>query len=296
LLWQGTAASVIDLGPAADAASEAIGVSGESQVGYVLSPPDYFNSHAYLWSGTAASAVDLHPAGFSDSQAYGVSGAHQVGVGCLGNCSFGIGFTRALLWTGTAASAVNLNGNLYTSVAWAVAGNTQVGAADFGDGSNRAVMWTGTAESIVDLHQAIENALGPSYYSSEAYGVDENGTIVGVAYGPSGGNAVLWTPESGVFGDYNNNGVADAADYVYWRKGSNPLHNEIATIGSNTPEDYTAWRARFGNSTPDANGAAPSTVPEPAGVSLILVACAIMMLAHRQSLFFQDVVKRNWHS
>jgi len=46
--------------------------------------------------------------------------------------------------------------------------------------------------------------------------------------------------------DYNGSFEVDAGDYVYWRKGGT-LTNEVATSGTNTPEDYTAWRRRFGN-------------------------------------------------
>jgi hypothetical protein len=44
-------------------------------------------------------------------------------------------------------------------------------------------------------------------------------------------------------GDYNGNGVVDAADYVLWRNGG-PLQND-ATPGIQ-PEDYNVWRANFG--------------------------------------------------
>jgi hypothetical protein len=47
-------------------------------------------------------------------------------------------------------------------------------------------------------------------------------------------------------GDYNGNGTVDAADYVVWRDGGS-LENEVETPGAATPEDYDAWRARFGN-------------------------------------------------
>jgi hypothetical protein len=78
---------------------------------------------------------------------------------------------------------------------------------------------------------------------------------------------------AGVAGDYNGNGVVDAADYVLWRNGG-PLQNEVATVGSVSPEDYTAWRARFGNTT--GSGTASSSamgaaaVPEPASLLLIV--------------------------
>ncbi len=85
----------------------------------------------------------------------------------------------------------------------------------------------------------------------------------------------------GVPGDYNDNGVVDAADYVLWRKGG-ALQHEVATIGSNTPEDYTEWRARFGN--PPGSGSAlgeAQSVPEPATIGLLL--CMGLALAARRA-------------
>lgn len=83
----------------------------------------------------------------------------------------------------------------------------------------------------------------------------------------------------GIPGDYNANGVVDAADYALWRHHlgtSFQLMNEVAdsTPGAVTPEDYTAWRGRFGNSAGLGGSSTLSTgaVPEPA-------ACAITLLA-----------------
>jgi fibronectin-binding autotransporter adhesin len=75
---------------------------------------------------------------------------------------------------------------------------------------------------------------------------------------------------AGVPGDYNNNGVVDAADYVIWRKNSGTnmqLQNEVAgtTPGQVTQEDYNAWRARFANAAGSGSAlSAPTAVPEPA--------------------------------
>jgi MYXO-CTERM domain-containing protein len=72
-LWSGTAASWVDLHPAAASASRALAASGNQQVGVAvvnLAP------HASLWSGSAASWVDLHafvPAEFVSSEARGIS-------------------------------------------------------------------------------------------------------------------------------------------------------------------------------------------------------------------------------
>ncbi len=73
-------------------------------------------------------------------------------------------------------------------------------------------------------------------------------------------------------GDYNGNGLVDAADYVLWRKGG-PLQNEVDTPGTVNAADYTAWRARFGNSTAASGlGDAGMSVPEPSITVLMLFA------------------------
>jgi hypothetical protein len=74
----------------------------------------------------------------------------------------------------------------------------------------------------------------------------------------------LTLARAGLPGDYNANGTVDAADYVLWRNGG-ALENEVETPGMNTPEDYNAWRARFGNTAGGGSQlAAAATVPEPA--------------------------------
>jgi hypothetical protein len=78
---------------------------------------------------------------------------------------------------------------------------------------------------------------------------------------------------AGVMGDYNNNGVVDAADYVLWRN-NGPLQNEGVTPGSVTQEDYDFWRSRFGAMS--GVGAGTTAVPEPAAVTLLLAAVALL--------------------
>jgi hypothetical protein len=93
----------------------------------------------------------------------------------------------------------------------------------------------------------------------------------------STGTVSYVTGAAGVLGDYNNNGVVDAADYVLWRNGG-PLLNEVATVGSATAEDYTEWRARFGNTSGSGSGASSEGVPEPSSAVLTLFAVASLML------------------
>ncbi|HEX4416110.1 MAG TPA: autotransporter-associated beta strand repeat-containing protein [Lacipirellulaceae bacterium] len=76
---------------------------------------------------------------------------------------------------------------------------------------------------------------------------------------------------TGVAGDYNGNGVVDAADYVLWRNGG-PLQNEVNSIGTVDASDYTAWRARFGNTSGSGSSlSAGAAVPEPGSCSLLVL-------------------------
>jgi hypothetical protein len=74
--------------------------------------------------------------------------------------------------------------------------------------------------------------------------------------------------EVSLAGDFNGDGIVDAADYVVWRKG----------LG-NRPADYGVWRANFGATAgsgsevvPLAAASAAAAVPEPFSIVLLLVA------------------------
>ena len=93
-----------------------------------------------------------------------------------------------------------------------------------------------------------------------------------------------FTVKVGVPGDYNDNGVVDAADYVLWRNGG-PLQFEVDTPGTVNAADYTAWRARFGKTTAGAGSGsfAITSIPEPATMVLaVLGLLAIYILPSRR--------------
>jgi hypothetical protein len=106
LLWKGATKEVVDLNPAGYASSEAIAVSGDTQVGGAWTKVASLY-HAILWKGSAENAVDLHPAGYRFSQATGVSNDIQVGRVSLNQPNDSL--THAMLWRGTAESAIDLH-------------------------------------------------------------------------------------------------------------------------------------------------------------------------------------------
>ena len=77
-------------------------------------------------------------------------------------------------------------------------------------------------------------------------------------------------PLAGPSGDYNNNGVVDAADYIVWRDRNNQsvtLPNDT-TPGSVTGSDYTVWRANFARAQGTGSAASLVAAPEPAANDL----------------------------
>ena len=90
-----------------------------------------------------------------------------------------------------------------------------------------------------------------------------------------------------VKGDYNDNGLVDAADYTVWRNkvaGGGTLMNEEVSPGIVDIADYLYWKERFGATTPSGVGslaAEASSVPEPGAICLLLAA-AIVTLGTRR--------------
>jgi hypothetical protein len=90
------------------------------------------------------------------------------------------------------------------------------------------------------------------------------------------GSLLLHVTATTLPGDFNLDGIVNAADYVFWRK------------NINTPEAYDQWRANFGASLGGGavDGSATSgAVPEPAGMALVLISvlAAIPLTLRRRS-------------
>jgi hypothetical protein len=90
-------------------------------------------------------------------------------------------------------------------------------------------------------------------------------------------------PISGLTGDYNRNGVVDAADYTVWRDNlsGGPIAND-PTPGSVDESDYLYWKAHFGETVGGGSGAiVNAAVPEPPAAVLGLAGMLPMLLWRR---------------
>lgn len=84
--------------------------------------------------------------------------------------------------------------------------------------------------------------------------------------------------ESGVEGDYNNDGTVDAADYTVYRDNLGApvtLPNDTTPGTVSSPGDFDVWANNYGSST------VPAAIPEPAS-ALLLVLAGITLAGRRR--------------
>jgi mannan endo-1,4-beta-mannosidase len=77
-----------------------------------------------------------------------------------------------------------------------------------------------------------------------------------------------WSNAAPRAGDYNNDGIVDAADFVAWQKGL------AATLG-----DYAHWRNHFGNDS--GSGSSSGGVPEPSSAAMLLAVASLIAACRR---------------
>ncbi|HEY2761513.1 MAG TPA: hypothetical protein VGI75_12240 [Pirellulales bacterium] len=140
-------------------------------------------------------------------------------------------------------------------------------------GSGSASAYSVDLSSLQDVDSAIEIRL-LAYGGTGASGTFSINDFEfdGVVEQSTGGT----TPMSG---DYNGDGVVDAADYVVWRASSadgTALLNETVSPGTTDQADFDEWRANFGNPQVTGGGASLHStgvaVPEPSSAFLITIA------------------------
>jgi hypothetical protein len=74
-------------------------------------------------------------------------------------------------------------------------------------------------------------------------------------------------------GDYNSDGLVDAADYVVWRKSLGQTGLDLSADGNHNhqvdPGDFDVWRAHFGQAV-GSGSVANAAIPEPTTLVLLM--------------------------
>jgi hypothetical protein len=151
------------------------------------------------------------------------------------------------------------------------------------------------------------SVLGESTLTGASRVANDATVSLGAAYNAGGARDLVFRygavagASAALSGDYNENGVVDAADYTVWRNNVNQsvtIPNDT-TPGTVSQEDYNVWRANFGLSGSGSTGpstlmqgfvryvgpvAAASAVPEPSSVLLIGIGIASLGAGSRRRL------------
>jgi hypothetical protein len=168
-------------------------------------------------------------------------------------------------------------------LAYRSSAGTPVGFASIA-GKSDTLSGTGTLSSLAQGTQTTETLSLP-VNSTFVLQPDATTTINLTLTGQLVATSTFATP---LPGDYNQNGVVDAADYVVWRKNSG---SGTSLPNDDTPgvglDDFTRWRAHFGQ-TVSGNGSgsnlrAGSAVPESSSLGLFVLAIIVggVLCRHR---------------
>jgi hypothetical protein len=136
---------------------------------------------------------------------------------------------------------------------------------------------------------AVDPGLGESWIlaaENDGFGISYNATglggIIDVHPGGDVGSPGSFGPDTGgTPGDYNDDGIVNAADYVLWRnnEGQNfALANErsdAATPGVPDSEDYEFWVSQFGMGGGGGAVAVPEATTATLAILAILSACVV---------------------
>lgn len=129
--------------------------------------------------------------------------------------------------------------------------------------------------------------LGDAFSLLTAADITNNLTLAGpdaalFSLAASTATELVLTAVSGLEGDYNNDGLVDAADYTVWRDQlgapAGTLFNDFqgAAVGV---AQYNAWKQNYGAAIPASSST--QTIPEPTALLLAVVGLAISLLVAR---------------
>jgi hypothetical protein len=98
--------------------------------------------------------------------------------------------------------------------------------------------------------------------------------------------AAKFGPDTHLPGDFNADGVVNAADYTVWRNNLGGSESVLSGNGSGDSvvdiDDYLVWRSHFGATASAAMAPSIATVPEPGGMSGCLGSAAILVARRKR--------------
>jgi probable HAF family extracellular repeat protein len=170
------------------------------------------------------------------------------------------------------------------SYAYNVAASGQVvGASEVEMDSDytHAFLYT-SASGMIDLNSLIDPLSG--WELSDASDINEAGQITGQGLIGDEYHGYLLTPVAEIPGDFNGDGIVDAADLTSWKTGFGKIDNVTLTQGDADGDqdvdgaDFLHWQRQLGS---PAAAAATAAVPEPATLLLVVSAAQATFIRRR---------------
>jgi hypothetical protein len=163
----------------------------------------------------------------------------------------------------------------YTSLTYSTVHNTVASVVIPGEAGGNAVLLS--YESEIESVQPGSTYTFPIGVSS--FQISGNGLSVysqtGFIFTSSGVVDIQLSVEVGsnLTGDFNNDGLVDAADYTVWRDGFADEYSQ---------GDYHDWKAHFGQTVENGSEGIMASVPEPPTALLFCIAGVATLLLHRR--------------
>ena len=158
------------------------------------------------------------------------------------------------------------------------------GASEVDFANSASLAWAATGllnleswDPTVDKLRFGTNSTGLT--ATQLAAIEFNSGGLGTAHLDSSGY-VVFGAVPGLPGDYNQNGVVDAADYVLWRKNvgqpAGTLPNDTTGVAIGNAQ-YDLWRQNFGHpGSGSGSGLGANAVPEPSSIALLMVGIAAL--------------------